>query len=165
MVDRLFLTTSIRLELKIFIELPTDHLLSDSVPNFGPLVSRWEINRFENCWYESVRILEVLKPLFRQFLNWFSSQRDMSGPILGDLSNNRWSGGTSMSPLLLAAAVDNYRFVLKEKFSTLSQIQDMVISLHQFFLSNQIEKSYQNVFEMFIYLFKWIIKRKPKRVK
>ncbi len=27
--------------------------------------------------------------LFQQFLNLSSSQRDMSGPILGDLSNNR----------------------------------------------------------------------------
>jgi hypothetical protein len=38
---------------------------------------------------ESVRILEVLKLLFQQILNLSSSQRDMSGPILGDLSNNR----------------------------------------------------------------------------
>ncbi len=41
--------------------------------------------------YESV-ILEVLKLLFQQFLNLPSFQRDMSGPILGDLSNNTWSG-------------------------------------------------------------------------
>ncbi len=43
-------------------------------------------------WYKSVRILEVLKLLSQQFLNLPSSQRDMSGPIFGDLSNNRWSG-------------------------------------------------------------------------
>ncbi len=42
-----------------------------------------------------VRVLEVLKLLFQQFLNLPSSQRDMSGSILGDLSNNRWFGGTS----------------------------------------------------------------------
>ncbi len=71
-----------------------DNLLLDSVPNLGPLISRWEINEFENCWYKSVRILEVLKFLFQQFLNLSSSQRDMSGPILGALSNNRWSWGT-----------------------------------------------------------------------
>ncbi len=64
-----------------------------SALNLGPLISRWEINKFENCWYKSVRILEVLKLLFQQFLNLSSSQRDMSGTILGDLSNNRWSGG------------------------------------------------------------------------
>ncbi len=40
-----------------------------------------------------VKILEVLKLLFQQFLNLSISQRDMSGPILEDLSNNRWSGG------------------------------------------------------------------------
>ncbi len=62
----------------------------DSAPNLGPLISRWEINEFENCWYTSVSILKVLKLLFQQFLNLSSSQRDMSGPISGDLSNNRW---------------------------------------------------------------------------
>ncbi len=31
--------------------------------------------------------------MFQQFLNLPSSQRDMSGPILGALFNNRWSGG------------------------------------------------------------------------
>jgi hypothetical protein len=30
-------------------KLPPDHLLLDSVPNLGPLISRWEINKFENC--------------------------------------------------------------------------------------------------------------------
>ncbi len=68
-----------------------DHLLLDSAPNLGPLISRWVINKFENCWYKSVWILEVLKLLFQQFLNLLSSQQDMSVPILGDLSNNRWS--------------------------------------------------------------------------
>jgi hypothetical protein len=32
--------------------LPPDHLLFDSAPNFGPLISRWEMNKFENCWYK-----------------------------------------------------------------------------------------------------------------
>jgi hypothetical protein len=76
--------------------VPPDHLLLDSAPNLGPLISRWEINQFENCWYKSVTILEVLKLLFQQFLNLSSSQRDMSGAILGALSNNRWSWGTSL---------------------------------------------------------------------
>ncbi len=53
-----------------------DHLLLDSTPNLGPLISCWEINSFENCWYKSVRIIEVLKLLFQQFLNLSSSQRD-----------------------------------------------------------------------------------------
>ncbi len=51
-------------------KVPSDHLLLDSAFNLGPL--------------------KVLKLLFQQFLNLSSSQRDMSGPILGDLSNNRW---------------------------------------------------------------------------
>ncbi len=71
----------------------------DSAPNLGPHTSRLEINKFENCWYKSVRILEVLKLLYQQFLNLSSSQRDMSGPLLGDLSNIRSSGwGVSSVP-------------------------------------------------------------------
>ncbi len=40
-------------------------LLLDSAPNLGPLISRYEINKFENSWYRSVRISEVLKLLFQ----------------------------------------------------------------------------------------------------
>ncbi len=29
--------------------LPPDHLLLDSAPNLEPLISRWKINKFENC--------------------------------------------------------------------------------------------------------------------
>jgi hypothetical protein len=69
------------------------HLLLDSAPNLGPLISRWEINKFESCWCsKSVRILEVLKLFFQQFSNLSSFQQDMNGPILGALSNNRWLG-------------------------------------------------------------------------
>ncbi len=75
-----------------FRRLPPDHLIMDSAHNLGPLISRWVINKLENCRYKSVRILEVLKLLFQHFLNMSSSQRDMIGPILGDLSNNRWLG-------------------------------------------------------------------------
>ncbi len=73
--------------------LPPNHLWLDSAPNLGPLISRWEINKFENCWYKSVGIIEVLKILFHQFLNLSSSRRDMSGQILGGVSSNRWSRG------------------------------------------------------------------------
>ncbi len=75
-------------------EIPPNHILLDNAHNLGPLISRWEINKFENCWFKSVRILEVLKLLFQQCLNLSSSQQDMRGPILGDLSNNRGPGGT-----------------------------------------------------------------------
>jgi hypothetical protein len=60
--------------------VPPEHLILDSAPNLGPLISRWEINKFENRCYKSIRILEVLKLLFQQFLR-LSSQRDMNGPI------------------------------------------------------------------------------------
>jgi hypothetical protein len=73
----------------VFPDVPPDHLLLDNAPNIGPLISRWEINKFENCRYKSVRMSEVLKLLFQQFSTLSSSQRYMSGPILGDLSNNR----------------------------------------------------------------------------
>ncbi len=29
--------------------IPPDYLLLGSAPNLGPLISRWEINKFENC--------------------------------------------------------------------------------------------------------------------
>jgi hypothetical protein len=74
------------------MDIPPDHQSLDSAPNLGPLISCWEINNFKNCWYKSVRILEVLKLLFQQFLHFSCSQQDMSGPILGTLSNNRWLG-------------------------------------------------------------------------
>jgi hypothetical protein len=74
---------------------PPDRPILDSASNLGQLIFRWEINKFKNCWYNSVRILEFLKLLFQQFLNLSSSQRDMSGPILGHLSKDRWSGGSS----------------------------------------------------------------------
>ncbi len=44
--------------------------------------------------HTSVRILKVLKLLFQQFSNLSSFHQGISGPILGALSNNRWSGGT-----------------------------------------------------------------------
>jgi hypothetical protein len=79
--------------LVVFLLCYPHHLLSDSALNLGPLISRWETNKFKNCWYKSVRIFKVLKLLFQQFLNLSSSQQHtrMSGPILGHLSNNRWS--------------------------------------------------------------------------
>jgi hypothetical protein len=60
-----------------------------TVPLNVDLISRWEINKFENCCYKSVRILEVLMLLFKHSLNLSSFQRDISGPLLVDLSNNR----------------------------------------------------------------------------
>jgi hypothetical protein len=30
--------------------VPADHLLLDSALNLVPLISRWEMNKFENCW-------------------------------------------------------------------------------------------------------------------
>ncbi len=86
--------------------LPLDHLLLDSAPNLGPLISHWEINKFENCWYKSARILEVLQLLFRQFLNLWNSQWDMSGPILGALSNNRWSRGINQDGSFICSLLE-----------------------------------------------------------
>jgi hypothetical protein len=30
-------------------KLPPDHLLLDSAPNIGPLISHWELHKFKNC--------------------------------------------------------------------------------------------------------------------
>ncbi len=82
-------------------------------PNLGPLISRREINKFETCWYKSVRILKVLKLLFQQFLNLSSSQR---GPILGALSSNRWSWGIKRSVVCFDVHRREY-FLFTETFS------------------------------------------------
>ncbi len=75
--------------------VPRDHLLLDRSPNIGPLISRWELDKFKNYWNKSFRTSKILTLLYEQFSNLLISQRDMSGPRLGALSNNRWSGGTS----------------------------------------------------------------------
>jgi hypothetical protein len=71
-----------------------DDLLLDRSPYIGPLISRWELDKFKNCWSKSIRTFEILKHLYQQFSNLLISQRDMSGPRLEALSNNRWSGST-----------------------------------------------------------------------
>jgi hypothetical protein len=35
--------------------VPPDHLLLDSAPTIGPLVSRWELDKFKNYWNKSLR--------------------------------------------------------------------------------------------------------------
>ncbi len=75
--------------------LPPDHLLLDSAPNLGKLISRWELDKFKNCWNKSFRTSNILTFLYQQFSNLLHSQKDMSGPRLGALSNNMWSGGTT----------------------------------------------------------------------
>ncbi len=74
------------------LELPPDHLLLDSAPNFGPLISRWDLDKFKNCWNKSFRTSKNLTLLYLQFLSLLISQRDLSCPRSGSLSNNRWSG-------------------------------------------------------------------------
>jgi hypothetical protein len=82
--------------------VPPDHLLLDRSPNIGPLLSPWELEKFENCRNKSFRTSKILKLLYQQFSNLIISQRDMSGPRLGTLSNNRWSG-VSYSLILIWA--------------------------------------------------------------
>jgi hypothetical protein len=74
--------------------LPPDHLLLDSVPNIGPLISRWELGNLKNSWNKSFRTSKILTLLYQHFSKLLVSQRDMSGPRLGALSNNRRSSGT-----------------------------------------------------------------------
>jgi hypothetical protein len=105
--------------------LPSDHLLLDSAPNLGPLISRWEIKKFENCRYKSVRIWYALKLLFQQFLNLSSSQGDMSDPRLGALSNNRWSGGTTSSSIFNELRrLDHRPYTWRWLFSGIRELHD-----------------------------------------
>jgi hypothetical protein len=79
--------------IQTFIYGTPDHLILDSAPNIGPLISRWELDKFKNCRNKSYRTSKILTLLCQQFSNLLISQRDMSGPRLETLSNNRWSGG------------------------------------------------------------------------
>ncbi len=72
-------------------DVPPDHLLLDRSPNIEPLISRWELDKFKNCWNKSFRTSRILTLLYQQFSNLLISQRDMGGPRLGALSNDRWS--------------------------------------------------------------------------
>jgi hypothetical protein len=74
--------------------LPHDHLLLDSSPNTGPLISPWELDQFKICLNKSFRISKILTLLYQQYSNLLIFQRVMSGPRLGALSKNRWSEGT-----------------------------------------------------------------------
>ncbi len=68
----------------------TEPLISDHSYIVGNLT------KFKNCWNKSFRTSKILTLLYLQFSNSLISQRDMSGPRLGALSNNRWSGCTKM---------------------------------------------------------------------
>jgi hypothetical protein len=78
------------LRIDICSVLPPDHLLLDRSPNIGPLISRWELDKFKNFRNNSFRTSKILTLLYQQFSNLLISQRDMSGPRLRALSNNRW---------------------------------------------------------------------------
>ncbi len=75
--------------------VPPDHLLLDRSHNIAPLISRWELHKYKNCWNKSFRNSKILTLLCQQFSNLLISQQEMSGPRLGALSNNRWSGDIS----------------------------------------------------------------------
>ncbi len=64
----------------------------------GPLISRWELDKFKNCWNKSFRTFKILTLLYQQLSNFLISQRDMSSPRLGALSKNLWSGVTNGVP-------------------------------------------------------------------
>ncbi len=36
-------------QLQNILYYPSYHLLLDSAPNIGPLISRWELDKFKNC--------------------------------------------------------------------------------------------------------------------
>ncbi len=72
-----------------FLYATPDHLLLDESPNIGPLISRWELDKFKNCWNKSFITSKILTLLYQQLSNLLISQRDVSGPKLGALSGKR----------------------------------------------------------------------------
>ncbi len=99
---------------QIMLEHTPGHLLLDRSPNIGPLISRWELDKFYNCWNKSFRTAKILTLLYQQSSNLLISQRDMSGPRIGALSTNRWSGGNAQSKRLrtLKAILFFFSFLL-----------------------------------------------------
>ncbi len=57
--------------------LPPDPLLLDRSPNIGPLISRWELDKFKTCRNKSFRTSKTLKLLYQQFPNLLISQQDI----------------------------------------------------------------------------------------
>ncbi len=49
--------------------LPPAHLLLDRSLNIGPLISRWELDKFKNCWNKSFWTSKILTLLYQQFSN------------------------------------------------------------------------------------------------
>jgi hypothetical protein len=47
--------------------VPHGHLLWDRTPNIEPLISRWELDKFKNCWNKSFRTSKILTLLYQQF--------------------------------------------------------------------------------------------------
>ncbi len=91
----------------IIATLTPDHLLMDTSPNTGLLISRWELDQFKNCWNKSFKASKILTLLYRQFSDLLISQRDVSGPRLGALSNSRWSGSIFSSLFVQTWLLDN----------------------------------------------------------
>jgi hypothetical protein len=78
----------------LLLYTPPNHLLLYRSPNIGPLVSRWELDKFIIWWNKMFRTSKILTLLYQQFSNLLITQRDMSGSRLRALSNNRWWGGS-----------------------------------------------------------------------
>jgi hypothetical protein len=60
-----------------------DNLLLDRCPNIGPLISRWERDKFKNCWNKSFTTSKILTLLYQQFSNLLISHRDEWSKISG----------------------------------------------------------------------------------
>jgi hypothetical protein len=94
---------------------PHDHLLLDSAPNSGPLISCWNLT---NSKVAETKVLEPLKSGHFCVSNLsLITQRDMSGPRLGTLSINRWSGGTSLHSSFLLIVHSELNSVQTSHFS------------------------------------------------
>jgi hypothetical protein len=71
------------------------------------------LDKFRNCWNKSFRTSKILTLSYQKFSNLLISQRDMSGPRFGALSNNRWSGYRLLELQLTTARVIRLQYVEK----------------------------------------------------
>jgi hypothetical protein len=92
----------LRETLLLYERVPPDHLLLDSAPNLGPLIFRWEIDKFENFRHKCQDFRGSKAFVSANF--WICQvPNEIRVVHIGDLSNKRWSGRIGKVPQIPVA--------------------------------------------------------------
>ncbi len=85
-------------DLTTFTRVPPDHLFLGRSPNIGPLIFRWDLDKFKNCWNKSFRTSKIVTRVCQQFFELivnFPTRYEWSKirghcPIVGDRGVLSW---------------------------------------------------------------------------